>query len=203
MNRREAAKRETRQMILDAARKMFLSKGVEQCTLREIAKTAGVSPASLVVHYKSKTALMETALYEDIERNIGQAIETLPPEGDLHARIMHIWEAMFFFYAKNRDLYRALLGNTAYQPDTESPHLSAQMEVFLDFVRTMIRKEKHLGTVRVNVDTKIAAYNFAALYFLSLMAFFRDPAMTPQAAVATLSAMVRQYMDGIRNAPET
>ncbi len=197
MNRREASKNETRKLILAAARNLFLTQGVEQCTLREIAKAAGVSAASLVVHFKGKTALMETALYEDIESNISQAIATLPPEGDLYARIMHIWKAMFFFYDQNRDLYRALIRNTAYQPDVESPRLAKQMGDFLGFVIALIEQEKQTGTVRMNVDAKIAAYNFAALYFLALMAFFRDPAMTPQVAVTTLGEMVRQYMDGL------
>jgi len=197
MNRREASKNETRKLILAAARNLFLTRGVEQCTLREIAKAAGVSPASLVVHFRGKTALMETALYEDIEHNIGQAIATLPSEGDLPGRIMHIWKAMFFFYDQNRDLYRALIRNTAYQPDAESPRLAQQMEEFLEFVIAMIEQEKQIGTVRPNVDAKIAAYNFAALYFLVLMGFFRDPAMTPQVAVTTLGEMVRQYMAGL------
>jgi AcrR family transcriptional regulator len=197
MNRREAAKLETRQLILDAARNLFLTRGVETCTLREIAKAAGVSPASLVVHFKSKTALMETALYADIERNIGQAIATLPPEGDLHARIMHIWQAMFFFYDQNRDLYRTLIGNTVYQPDAESPHLAQQMNAFLEFVITMLQQEKELGNVYAHVDAKIAAYNFTALYFLALMGFFRDPTLSPQTAIATLGEMVQQYMEGI------
>ena len=62
MNRREASKKETRQLILRAARRLFAQKGMEECTIRDIARKAGVSPASVVVHFKSKTALLEEAL---------------------------------------------------------------------------------------------------------------------------------------------
>ncbi|MEA3435691.1 MAG: TetR/AcrR family transcriptional regulator [Thermodesulfobacteriota bacterium] len=197
MNRREASKLETRQLILNAAKKLFLEKGVELCTMRGIAKKAGVSPASVVVHFKNKTALLETALLEDVERNIELAITSLPPERDLYVRIMHIWKAMFFFYDKNRDLYRALISRTAYLPDKESPNIARQMEEFLQFVGAMIRQEQALGNVSPDIDVRIAAYNFAALYFGALMGFFRDPAMAPQTAVDTLGEMVKQCLNGI------
>ena len=109
MNRRQATKLETRKLILTAARKLFKSRGVAQCTMREIAKEAGVSPASVVVHFKNKIALMETALFEDIDRTIGKAVESLPPGADLADSLLHIWTAMFTFYDANRDLYRVLL----------------------------------------------------------------------------------------------
>ncbi len=97
MNRREAAKRETCSLILEAARELFMDLGVERCTMREIARKAGVSPASVVVHFKNKVALLEAALFEDIERNINRVFASLPPAGNLFARMMHIWRAMFFF----------------------------------------------------------------------------------------------------------
>ena len=34
--------------------------------MRGIAREAGVSAASVIVHFKNKTALLEEALYEDI-----------------------------------------------------------------------------------------------------------------------------------------
>ncbi len=64
MDRRKASKFETRQLILSAAKKLFLEKGVEQCTMRAIATEAGVSAASVVVHFKNKIGLLEASLYE-------------------------------------------------------------------------------------------------------------------------------------------
>ena len=83
MNRREASKLETRRLILAAARKLFRSRGVAHSTMREIARTAGVSPASVVVHFKNKIALMEAALFEDIDRTIDAAVMSLPPDADM------------------------------------------------------------------------------------------------------------------------
>ena len=197
MNRRETTKLETRRLILAAARNLFRSRDVAGCTMRAIAREAGVSPASVVVHFKNKIALMETALFEDIERAINRAIASLPPAGDFSTRLLHIWRSMFAFYDGNRDLYRVLVSGTMYQPDDASPRIAGQMKGFLKFLEEMIEGEKRQGNLRPDVDAGVAAYNFCALYFFVLIGFFRDPDISPQSAAETLGGMMQQYMQGI------
>ena len=197
MNRREASKSETRQLILNAAKKLFLEKGVEQCTMRGIAKEAGVSAASVVVHFKNKTALLEMALYEDIERTIAQAVASLPHEAGLLDRLMHIPQAMFSFYDTNRELYRALIRNTVFEPERDNPHLTRQLEQYLQFLGGLIEHEKALGNICPDVDVNIAAASLASLYIGVLISFYRNPKMTPQMALDMLAAMKWQYLTGI------
>ncbi len=78
MNRREASKAETRRLVLEAARELFSQKGMQECTIRNIAGKAGVSPASVLVHYKSKTALLEEALVGDIRDALSGLIASIP-----------------------------------------------------------------------------------------------------------------------------
>ncbi len=54
MNRREASRTESRRLILKAARKPFGAQGMEACTIRNITTAAGVSPASVILHFKTK-----------------------------------------------------------------------------------------------------------------------------------------------------
>lgn len=197
MNRREASKSETRQLILSAAKKLFLEKGVEQCTMRGIAKEAGVSAASVVVHFKNKTALLEVALYEDIERTISQAVATLPAEGSLFDRLMHIAKTMYTFYGTNRELYRILIRDTVFEPEEGSPHLSQQLEHYLQFFGEMIKQEKALGNVRPDADAYIAAASLFSLYFIVLMDFLRNPDMTIEMALGKLSVIAQQHLTGI------
>jgi len=44
---------------------------MKECTLRDIAGELGVSPASIVVHFKTKTALFEEVLSADIRMLYG------------------------------------------------------------------------------------------------------------------------------------
>ncbi|MBU4262261.1 MAG: TetR/AcrR family transcriptional regulator [Proteobacteria bacterium] len=198
MSRRETTKLETRQLILEAARKLFHTKGPEQCTMRDIAKEAGVSPASVVVHFKSKTALLEVALYEDIERTIANAVATMPHENaSLHDRLMHIAHCMYGFYDNDRELYRVLIRDTTFEKAGENPYLTQQLEDYLQFFGAMIEQEKAQGTVQPAADARIAAASLFSLYFTVLMEFLRNPNMTLDMALGWLAATAHQHLTGI------
>jgi len=197
MNRREASKAETRQLILNAAKKLFVQKGVDQCTMRGIAAEAGVSPASVVVHFKNKTALLEVALYEDIERTISRAVATLPEKETLLNTIMHIAKTMFTFYGTHRELYRILIRNTVFEPEENSPHLTRQLERYLRFFGELIKQEKKIGNVRPDADAHIAAASLFSLYFSGLIDFLRHPDMTVDKALGKLSVVANQHLTGI------
>lgn len=196
MNRREASKNETRQLILDAARELFAQKGLEDCTLRDIARQAGVSPASIVVHFKSKTALLEEALNRDIEKAMTELM-SLPEGQGLLERLVHLTKGFFRFYDTNRPLYRALISRTIFEPRGDTPHITKLTERYLRFVASLIETEKGRGLIRSEVDTPVAGGALFSLYLGVLIMFFRQPEITVEMAADLLAAMTAQYLQGI------
>ena len=197
MNRREASKIETRKLILKAARKLFRKKGVEQCTMRAVAKEAGVSAATVILHFKSKISLLEIAITEDIEGALTKAISNIPQKASLLKRLMHIPTAMYSFYDSDRELYRALVRNTIFEPEEDNPQIKKQLDGYLMYLARIIEQEKKVGIIRKEVDPHIAASCLGALYMGVLIRFFRNPEITPQAASDMLSNMKSQYLNGI------
>jgi AcrR family transcriptional regulator len=149
------------------------------------------------VHFKNKTSLLEVALYEDIEKAVAEAVASLPAEADLHSRLMHIPKTMFSFYDGNRDLYRALIRNTVFEPEKDNPHISAQLQQYIQFLAGMIEQEKFQDNIRQDVDAVVAAATIASLYMGVLITFYRNPEITPQMALENLAAMQRQHLTGI------
>jgi AcrR family transcriptional regulator len=201
MNRREASKRETRHLIMEAAKKLFLEKDVEKCTMRAIAKKAGVSAASVVVHFKNKRALMEATLTEDIDRTIDEAVATMPSKGDFAERLTHIWRSMFTFYAANRDLYRFFLSSMIFAPEDETPSLTAQATTFLNYLEEWIEHEKKDDRMDREVDSEIMARTLFSQYFGVLIMFYRDVSMSPGAAADSVLTMIRQTLAGLTRLP--
>ena len=197
MNRREASKLETRNLILGAARKLLLENKGVQCTLRDIAREAGVSAASIVVHFKNKDALLDAALTEDIEQTTAKAVKTMPADGDLAEKLTHIWRAMFKFYDDKRALYRTLLRSTVFETDEKTPFLAMQTESFLDYLQEMIALEKAGGRMAPSVDENILAVSLFSIYFGTLILFYRNPAMTPEQARDQVFAMTQQVLSGL------
>ncbi len=54
----EQEKQQTRQAILDAARELFVERGVDAVTMRAIAKQVNLSPTAIYLHFKDKEALL-------------------------------------------------------------------------------------------------------------------------------------------------
>jgi AcrR family transcriptional regulator len=197
MNRREASKNETRQLILRAARRLFAKKGMEHCTIRDIARKASVSPASVVVHFKNKTALLEEALREDIDQAMAELMASLPPDSAILARLMHLTTGFFRLYDQNRDLYRAFIHRTLFEPESATPNLSRQSAQYLLFLSDMVEEGKVRGNIRKEVNTEVAAGAIFSLYIGALIMLFRRPEMTVEEVAEVLATMTEHYLKGI------
>jgi AcrR family transcriptional regulator len=103
--RRKAVSDLKRGMILDAARKVFETEGLDGASLRAIAAAAGYAPAALYFHFESKEAIYAELLRESLEK-LGEAVRravsrSTEPAGQLQSAAM----AFFRYYADNpRDL---------------------------------------------------------------------------------------------------
>ena len=60
-------KRETEQRIVDCARKLFVGKGFEQTTTRDIADAAGIAAGTMFNYFPTKEALAMTVVCEALE----------------------------------------------------------------------------------------------------------------------------------------
>ena len=197
MNRREASKKETRRLILRAARKLFAQKGMEECTIRDIAEKAGVSPASVVVHFKSKTVLLEEALNRDIENALSELIASMPKDLKLLDRLMYLAKGFFRLYDKNRNLYRALIRYTIFEPTSETPNITKQSEQYVQFLSCIIEEQKTRGIIRPKLDSTVAAGSIFSLYIGALIMLFRMPEMSVEMVADILASMTDQYLNGI------
>src|SRR4051794_955634 len=103
--RRKAVSDHKRELILDAARKVFEADGLEGASLRAIAGAAGYTPAALYFHFESKEAIYAEVLrgsLDDLEQAVNRSVaRTKTPVDRLRAAAM----AFFRYYSDNpRDL---------------------------------------------------------------------------------------------------
>jgi AcrR family transcriptional regulator len=103
--RKSAVSALKRGLILNAARKVFETEGLDGASLREIAAAAGYTPAALYFHFESKEAIYAEVLRDSLA-HLGQAVtgavsRTKTPADQLRAAAT----AFFRYYADNpRDL---------------------------------------------------------------------------------------------------
>src|SRR5436853_6171482 len=73
IGRQKAVSDLKRELILDAARKVFEADGLEGASLRSIAAVAGYTPAALYFHFESKEAIYAEVLKCSLA-NLGQTV---------------------------------------------------------------------------------------------------------------------------------
>ena len=66
----DAAPLPTREVILDAAERLFSAHGVDGVAVRDLARELGLTPSSLYNHFPGKQALYEAVL----ERGLGPIV---------------------------------------------------------------------------------------------------------------------------------
>ncbi|MFG1603809.1 TetR/AcrR family transcriptional regulator [Actinoplanes sp. NPDC049265] len=113
IGRRERKKAATRQAIADAAVRLFLERGYDQVSIREIADAADVSTTTLFKHFSGKEALVFDQ-EQDVEAGLVAAVrERVPGQGVVEALRQHVlarWLA--FVEHPQMDEFSALVRST-------------------------------------------------------------------------------------------
>lgn len=86
---------ETRARILRASRKLFDEKGIEELSLRSVARTVGITPMAIYRHFDSKEALLDALVLDGLAQWSAR-VDALPPAEGL-AKIEQISEAFLDF----------------------------------------------------------------------------------------------------------
>ena len=105
--RREREREEIRTLILDAARELFASDGVEAVTMRRIAEKIEYSPTAIYFHFKDKEALLKELCEHDF-RVFAQQFAQLMVIPDPIERLRRAGHAYVNFGFHNRSHYRLM-----------------------------------------------------------------------------------------------
>ena len=121
--RRERGRREMREQILDAARRIVREEGIESLSMRAVARAIGYSPAALYEYFPAKEDVIDALYFEGAEGLDGRmrdAMAALPPEASATATFTYLGRAYRAYAHDQPELYRLVLG-TAPKTQTGGP----------------------------------------------------------------------------------
>jgi AcrR family transcriptional regulator len=133
--------RDNRELILEAARAAFAAEG-PNVSMREIARRAGVGPATLYRRFTTKEALAAEAL-EDQVRACYAIVDEAAADPDPWHGFRLVIERLFELNARNRDLAAAF---TAAFP--KAMNIAADREHALSSLAGLARRAKDAGRLR-------------------------------------------------------
>ena len=118
--RREREKLETRDLILDAARELFVSEGYDGVSMRKVAEKIEYSPTAIYVHFADKEALFRELCHRDFEK-LAHAFQSEALPLDPVERLKHIGRTYVEFGIHYPNHYR-LMFMTPHCPSELDDH---------------------------------------------------------------------------------
>jgi AcrR family transcriptional regulator len=192
-----------REAILDAAMRLFVTRGYDRTTMREIAAEAGVSTGAIYVYFQTKAAMLQSLCAEEAalkRAELLDAIRTAAPGDDpfavgLGAAFRHYIESSAT-ERREREQLQLLLQYEA----TRDPAFGATMREMIDSWRSVIielaREERAAGRLRDDVDLAALATILIALPFgLASTDLLGDGKADWSTLVSTLSTILRRGVD--------
>src|SRR5437899_4581826 len=107
LERRQREQVQTRQKILDAARRMFVQRGYDATTMRAIAAKIGYTPTAIYHHFEDKEALVAELSALDF-RAFAQALQDIGAVADPVERLRRTGRAYVAFGVANPMHYQFL-----------------------------------------------------------------------------------------------
>ncbi len=98
--------------ILEAATRVFVSKGFIQATTLEIAKEANVAEITIFRKFKTKQNLFETVITKALEENFQSKLSRLAAQTDLGILFRTILEDRLMAVSRNEQLVKMLLAES-------------------------------------------------------------------------------------------
>lgn len=159
-------KEAARSKIIEAARLVFAQKGYHEATMDDVAKEIGVSKGALYSYFKSKEDLLK-----EISLQGHQALRTILSE---MSNCNNLEDALEKVYTSITEKYKGNL-HTHFEIVAVASHdAKIKKIVFEDYQKNMdsveffVNEKKKQGVLRTDVDARILAELFTALYMRTL-----------------------------------
>lgn len=106
---RERNKRDKKMRIQKAARKLFVQKGFNGTTTREIAELADVGLSTLFLYATDKLDLLFLVYNDDLDTLNKEAFKAIPTDSPFVEQILHVWGFFYRYFTTIPDVSRTLL----------------------------------------------------------------------------------------------
>jgi AcrR family transcriptional regulator len=102
--RKARQKEELKELILQAAKKLFLEKGIENTTIRSIAQATEYSVGTVYLYYKDKNEILHD-LHQKGFTQLGGEMKSLFDIEDPHKRLFELGKTYIRFAMENPEMY--------------------------------------------------------------------------------------------------
>lgn len=190
LGQRERSKREKRRRLVEAARRVFIEKGFDAATTREIAVEAEVSVGTVFVYARDKRDLLLMIVNDELDAVTEQSQAAwVERPGPLLDRLCGFFGERYRYWASEPALARPVLQQTSElashdaageELGVEMHRFHARRQVVLTQLATIVLQAQAAGEAAADLDPARVASLFMTLYVTEVRRWLRQP--DPKAA---------------------
>jgi AcrR family transcriptional regulator len=199
--RRARGKAEKLRKITRAARRLFIEKGYDDTTTREIARRAGVGLGTLFTYASDKRDLLFLIFNDELSKVIDAGFGGAPRSAELLNQLEEAFRGFYTFFARQPGLSRFMLRElTFYLDGREARRFQDDRERIVAGVARLVEAAKAKGAIASREDAEIVARAIFAIYGAELRRWLSDERRRPNLAqgMASLRRMLGLLIAGLK-----
>lgn len=203
MGLRERSKQEKRRRIKLAARQIFLEKGYEAATTREIAALAEVATGTVFVYAKDKRDLLLMIINDDLDAINEAAAAEIDHTAPLLAQLDQFFRARYEYWASEPRLARPalqetfdFLGSNAEQGE-ETARFYARRPMISGLLTDLLGRQQAAGQISSADRPELIASLFMTIYLTEVRRWLAQESPEVEAGMARLLQMLDLAIRGI------
>lgn len=164
---RAAGKARSRKSLLDAAKRLFMQRGYEGATVREIAAAAGLSTGAVFASFSDKSDLFNEVLMADLEEQVALMKKAATASGATAERLTRVLSAGYERQLPQLELLRAAVAVSWSQGLSgdlgDRPVRAAILDQLIEVLKSGVEK----GELKSDTDVPLIAETLWDCYLRS------------------------------------
>jgi AcrR family transcriptional regulator len=198
IGQRERNKRDKLLRIKNAARELFVSKGYDDTTTREIAIRAGVGMGTVFTYADNKRDLLFLIANEDLAEATRRAAADLSPKASILTNLLTIFRDHYEYFAQQPELSKLMLREMLfYDSGEQANRFKATREQFISLIDESVRLAKDRNEIVSPEDSRFIGWVIFCLYQVEIRRWLAEQKLNVADGMATLERAIRVVMSGL------
>lgn len=198
LGQRERNKRDKLLRIKNAAQDLFVSKGYDDTTTREIAVRAGVGMGTVFTYAANKRDLLFLIANEYLEETTAKAEREISPSASLMENLLAIFRNHYEYFAQQPELSRLMLREMLfYDSGQQANRFKTTRERVIALVSQSVQFAKQNKTIATAEDHRQIGWILFCIYQVEIRIWLSEGNLNLQDGLERLARLLRMSLAGV------
>ncbi len=195
---REKNKIEKLHRIKVAARELFVAKGFDDTTTREIAERAGVGIGTVFIYADNKRDLLFLVANDELAETTGKAEASVRDDASCMQNLVTVFRHHYEFFGRQPELSRLMLREmTFYDSGRQADRFQATRERVIKLVASVMKRALDRGMIRCSEDSSFIGWVAFCIFQVELRRWLTNKELDIDKGIATLTRALQLVIQGL------